>query len=835
MRTDSPTELLSRPIPQSTDLRETGSLQRRWMSLPNSRIVVNPYDFYSPLSPAQYSGGPNFPLNFGYYSDGEASDLPERLMLYRKLPGIEGALDIEWQDEFDQAPLHWEVEQGLKAEIRQGRVDLTVTGKVKQWGSIDRWIEVDLDKHPYIQVKVSEARGHWALKINDGSEGSSDIVLQGDIHRTGEFTYPIPQATGWSGKKRILIKLFAVWQDSPISIDCVRILGLKEIHRPADRFETSWTPHELEFSCEYTPGVRVRGIDFFYDVDTVIRSLRFNGTEENQSVFTLAGRYRGTPSWDPDRSVLVIETPTYCYAIGFSGVGANDASYFSSDVEFLAGLYTDQEALSEGIWSIDFSPREGRNVVLSIGFATAKQGRSVAVRRALHPLQNDHWRQGRLARQAFWDDYLESVPHPGCFSLQQVPDHGVTPEAIRRNYYTAWIFLAANILPVMPETGFAYPQFPAGKPSLWGEGHPLARPSASWESFFAMQLYSYVDPELAAQAYRGIMSLVDEKGLLGGESLPSRKAQTGLMLYEMTGDLSILKDTYSALKRYLLWRRDNPRWIHKSHDFSDEKDADFVVSAIIDMEYARRIANRLGMPEEEHFWSREKEALFKNYLSWFWSSPSSEPVQIFFTGSGKTGWGNTLWVSTGLHLDLLEGEQLAGLVRRFHRDFDPAGTFCGFFVPKYPEIGFTVYGLLEHGLSTEAAIFANATVRDVVRANLFAEQYQVRDFPYPDGVRPSLFGVAALIDMLWMKNGYRMDQGSPWLVRLPGERGGLSNLRIRGKELEVLLKPDTGSTRLSGEYIKAFFDKGLVDLPLPEGSTLALPGLQNAKETREDE
>lgn len=48
---------LSKP-PRSADLRETGDLQRRWMSLPGSRLVVNPFDFNTSLKPAEYNNGP---------------------------------------------------------------------------------------------------------------------------------------------------------------------------------------------------------------------------------------------------------------------------------------------------------------------------------------------------------------------------------------------------------------------------------------------------------------------------------------------------------------------------------------------------------------------------------------------------------------------------------------------------------------------------------------------------------------------------------------------------------------------------------------------------------
>ena len=170
---------LQRTAPRSEDLRDSGPRQRRWMSLPGSRLVVNPYDFYSPMSPADYSGGPDLPLNAGYYAGGEAFDLPALLMLYRREPQAAGGLQVVWEDSFDGPQLDWQTEEGLVAVARQGRVVLQVTGEMKQYGAINRWVEVDLDRHPYVQVKVPEARGHWALKVSEGGDESQDIVPVG--------------------------------------------------------------------------------------------------------------------------------------------------------------------------------------------------------------------------------------------------------------------------------------------------------------------------------------------------------------------------------------------------------------------------------------------------------------------------------------------------------------------------------------------------------------------------------------------------------------------------------------------------------------------------------
>lgn len=146
---------------------------------------------------------------------------------------------------------------------------------------------------------------------------------------------------------------------------------------------------------------------------------------------------------------------------------------------------------------------------------------------------------------------MRKVPQLDSFSLQRIETKGVTSAMIERAYYAAWIFLASNILQKSPESGYEYTQFACGKPSLWGQGAPEAPYSASWESLIAMQLYASIYPEQAWDAFKGLMSLVDDTGMLAGESLPSRKAQTAFILYEATGNKQLLSDVYPALKKYM--------------------------------------------------------------------------------------------------------------------------------------------------------------------------------------------------------------------------------------------------------------------------------------------
>lgn len=89
---------------------------------------------------------------------------------------------------------------------------------------------------------------------------------------------------------------------------------------------------------------------------------------------------------------------------------------------------------------------------------------------------------------------------------------------------------------------------------MWDESDDRAPYSATWESFFGIQFYAFIDPETAWNAFEGLMSLTDKDGVIGGESLPSRKAQTAWILYQTTQDKERLEKIYAPLERYLNWR-----------------------------------------------------------------------------------------------------------------------------------------------------------------------------------------------------------------------------------------------------------------------------------------
>lgn len=803
--------------PRSADLGETGPQQRRWMSLPESRIAVNPFNGTTGLTELQYTTGPDLALNFGYYVENEAAYLPSAVGLYRRSAG-QGSIDIAWRDEFDSLDPAWTVGPYVDASVASGQLRLNLQqASPDWWGTLTRWVDMDLDTAPYVQISVTSLADAWGLRVvKEGT--TSEIVVQADSNDTGTFTYDIADATGWSGQVRVQLVLRVAAWEKPAQFDFIRILGVTAVLSGTTGFDSSWSPFALPFQAEYGDSA-VHGSDFFIDTDTVLRSCNLGGT----GLWSLTGAYVGSPQWDRAGRTLTVTGDAFSYAIAFSAAPAGDAGFFGTLLELISATGNASPAPDRGYWSVPLAASTSA-LTIAVGFATAGEGGGpVAAQRARAGLRVPSVGEARRRQELFWDKLLQDVPRPENFDVLGAPAHGVTADQVRATYYKAWVFLVAGVLPPMPENDFPYHQIAAGKPSLYKEGPPGAAASATWDSILAMQFYAYLDPDVAWSAYRGMLSLVDADGVLAGEALPSRKAQTGAVLYALTGDLGALREVYPALRRYLLWAESDPRWIFKNNTAPGLKDADFVVSVLIDMAYARDMAQTLGYAADVRMWDQHRAATFADYLHWFWTSPTATPVEYYQDGTGARSPGGTLWISGGMHLDLWPSgsPELAGLRQRFLRDYRADAAFAGFGQPRYSDMCYTIYGLLDQGLREQAVVLANAALRDIVRAGEFAETYTLTDPPKPTGVMPSFFGVGSVIDTLWMNNGYRMDGGRPQLVRYAGAGGGITGLRVRGRTLDVALSAGSTTVRLSGSYLRS--GQGCAQVTVPLGATVPIP------------
>ena len=815
----------------SDGLLQTGPKQQRWLSIPDSRLVINPYNFEGAggdVTELMYSSSPAMPLNIGYLdpyiNESRGRYVGSVVELYETAvtagAGPEEAFRPDYAFEEGWKYDRKELELALSAE--DGTAVMTLRPDAPyDWAWVTLTADVDFDKNPYFNINVPECRGRWAVKVA-GAGISGDIAIKPDNNETGMFSIDMAAAINadpglkepLTGVKKIEIRIFVVIKDSPLTFSGVSVMymGGRFITEAAE-YNTEWLPYALNFTASYPNGLKLSGQDFFADEKTVVRRVEVLAPGR----FCAAAGYKGSAAADgPD--TLVFNSEGYKCALTFNNskpgavFGDNILSFYENHVYMAAGAGKKDRPVTNGAYMLDFGEVEAGDVFVfafALDTAASETAAVTADSRAAADIGNAG--AAISARRLYWDEYLKKVPIPRNFALSNIDTRGVTPDEVERLYYISWIFMAQAVLPSNPELGYPYRQVSCGKPSMWGYGHALSSYSATFESFFGMWALAYTMPDEAWDSFLGIMSLVDEQGVIGGESICSEKAHTALLLYNATGDAEKLGSVFGALERYLTWRMDNPRWIFSIYTPNvNQKDSDFVVSLLRDIDFMQEICAILEKPDRLVHWKAARDKMSENYEKWFFDGHDT-PMQYYDAATGQAAAGWTLWVSKGMVLDNLSDKCRDMLMGRFSEEYDPAKSFSGMNMVKYQCHANLTYGLIQYGYADTAREMIQAAVRDVVISGIFAEVYHPGIPITVEGVRPSANGAAIMIDYVMAMNGFLFQWGGPAALNLFGD-AAVDNIRMKGKVLNLSVAD--GKAKLSGSFI----GKGAAVFDVPEDS-----------------
>lgn len=520
---------------------------------------------------------------------------------------------------------------------------------------------------------------------------------------------------------------------------------------------STWYPYKIDYYATYTglSDQYLTGSDFFVDDNgTFVRYIQDNAGVPNDVLVSGAITGSGGAYWDNTNRVIVVSDTNYYYAIHFVGL--------TGDTTAVSLIETPVITSSE--WSFRKHFTAGGRMAVSVGVASSTEGIAAAISRATNVFAQKVTDRIAAAK-AYMDTQLRKVPKPSVWGFSTINDYGVSALQHRNSYYKAWVSHLQNLMKALPENGayFPYPQVMTGKSSLWSFGEPHNPGSAQWESLFGYQLLSYIMPVEAWDAYLGMMSLVDVDGMLAGESLPTRKAQTAWVLYKNTNDLAKLSTVYPSIKRHLDWAEDHPYWYMEGvHTPTTSRDLDFVASWLFDIEYAILIANELAITADIAMWESKKATMLIHMEDWFFSEPN-QIYQYYDTVTGPVSIGADYIKISTLAVDDLSSAQLSALRDIFMSVHDTSKQMSRFGAMKYPNTSLAIYGLLDHGGHKQAKEYIEANVRDIIRAGEFAEMLLPSSATKPStgGVRPSLFMASALIEFTWLLNGVRIDSGSP--------------------------------------------------------------------------
>lgn len=761
---------------QAPDCTQLGQRMRspHWLSVPNSRLVVNPT--------FQAQGGSDDVTNG--FSAGISLDVaayfgetPIQLPNFCSWESLNQKV-VEGQN-LDLAPSAWNVDN-LKTNLTGEDAQLSSTAN---FGDMNQQVTVNLDLTPRLLIQVPECKGGWALKVNDGTQ-PVDAYLIGDNSLTGEFTADIRKATGWKGVKTFTVKVFAIGDPTQtVTISRIQFFGSRESAQIKPESST-WFPSSIVTEAGAIDGsISFEEKTLFLDKNTIGEQLKIK--QDSLGALLLTGQFHaGAVHWDEAHQTLDMTGDGFHGTVVFN----HPARWMGTRTSILSrwrhSSVQDSQSGDWGLELLDVNP--GDRILLAARFEAGSSisSSSLTALRNLITAQNFAAALSRSERS--WNALLASVPRPQGFALHGIAPLGVSSSQIRRMYYRAWVFLFSDILPPMPENNYPYPQLATGKPALWDGGSPHARPSAQWDSMVAIQMMAWVKPQTAWKAFEGMMSLVSPDGSMLGEGLPAVHAQTAWILYSLTHNAAQLRLLYPAIKRLLLWKAANPHWIFHSPVESPSKDSEFVVSALLDMGFARKIAQALNLPEEAAFWDLRAAELDKQYLTWFWKRPDGHPYWLYNTADGSYSGREGTWSLTGLALSprLLPAPQRDSLLRFYEEVKRPDLPFLVPVLSRYTDARLVIRGLWRYGHKTGAVDMAETALRDIARAGEFSEVYTQDANPLPSGVQPSVFGACHFIDATLWLNGLDICNGSPASVKAP-YAAGVENLHILNRTINL--------------------------------------------------
>ncbi len=786
--------------------------QPRWMSLPESRLVVNPFRAadYAP-APTTPSGDGALLMDLAYYVGPGAVRLPG-LWSWRAAGDTARAQGIVEGPRLALSPASagdWQA-QDVVPEFGAGTVTLAATSH--DYSSIVRTVTVNLDRTPDLLILVPGGGTNWTAKVNDGSQAVDTALATSG--RFGAQVADVASATGWHGTKTFQVRLFVLGQRQSVTFSRVQFFHLPR-QVPFSGANT-WMPHEIVSVARIGGGGDIQGAVTMPDADAIAQRVHIGSG--GPSALTLTGEFPGAVHWDAARSALVLQGARFCAALTVSRktrwLGTRP-----TELDWVLGGPASAPTAS-GVWRLALDGlKPGDDVVISARFSPTTSPPPSLVREAQVFANPTAFAAALKRGETAWDRRLASVPRPQDFSPRAVPALGTSAADVRRSYYRAWVYFWQDTLPPMPENGFAYPQVCCGKPSLWTDGAPHSEETAVWDGVVAMQAQALVDPQLVWAAADGIMSQVDAEGYIGGEMLPPIFAQTFWLLYQQTSDRDKLRSVYPALKRFLAWRIAHPFWTYPNKVRADvgpttQKDNEFVVHALVETGYAMRIARALGLPEEVAFWQQQRQNTGADYLHWFWAAPGDTVYRIYYSDDNRITPDNA-WNLKGLFLDpdLLPTAKQERMVALFHERFRLDRPF-GITQNRFSDLKFISLGLYRAGRTEGARRMTDLALRDVTRAGEFSEAYTSTEPPAPSGVRPSSFGARLMTDSVLWHNGVVLDEGMLTLLGMPGAVG-VDNIPVQGDPISVCFNAAAHTVTLRGA--------GLRHLRLPAGFHISAP------------
>lgn len=779
------------------EMMEGGERQNRWLTYPLSRLVINPFykvpttqnadnEFKFINTPnsinqqVTLSNNTNIPLNIGVCTPlatfKMGAILNDCITMYCSNENFNIVQKVDltnWiQNEFYGNSGNYNPGEAIQSE---NGIKL-VNDKDKNHKSVSIYkefvntVSIDLYKSPILRIKIADNTNRVSIKLRQSGEGFVDgvsVTLAENILGDGIFNFNIidevNEIAGWDKPNRAFIIEVTLSGYGEVNIDDMCFIDKKPELKDADQFETSWYPHKLPFSADYGD-VMIKGKDYIYDEYCIIRSFLASFIKSNSKI-VLCSAYQGEVEFC--NNTLLFSRGKLKYGISLNKKIVS-LSFYKNQNDMLSDSNKLSHPYEDGFLRFEVEDINSE-VSIIIGFSKPEEGNNELQTRIIE-VASTAKNSERIEQIAeMYNEYLETVPHPISFKIDKVPNtigknNLIADEiAVKESYYKAWLFLYQDILPPSPEIGFNYSQMACGKPSLWGYGDRQCPYTAAWESLIGLQFYSYIDSKLAMDCFKGFMSVVNpETGLIEGESLPAIRGRTAWVIYSNSKDKDFLMECYASIKKSLMWSFENPQWLFGGVP-STVKECDFMWSAMVDLDFTRKIAREIGFADEILYWDKVEKEQLQNCKDWFYETPNSMPFGYYHSDIKRRDRYHDFIEAAGLSVQCLDGDYSISMINGLKVGFNPEKFYCGLTGLKYPNNMLTWNGLILHGEKGMALKFIQASLRDVVLSGSFGEAIKQDSDGrvYCVGVLPSLFNAGLVIDAVLMMNGIRLVNGEP--------------------------------------------------------------------------
>jgi hypothetical protein len=256
-------------------------------------------------------------------------------------------------------------------------------------------LEMDFDQDVFLNVNVTECVGMISLK--------GSLEPQGDIRMTGLLSHNLTEFSGYTGKKKLSLGVYAIEPGNPVTIDLYEIRQIPKGFRYGKEIITSWAPYSLSSNISYENGTSMAIKDMFVTENTIVRQV----TGVEKGLVALAGKYNGVLEFDNKNGCINITGEGYKYTIATKRK-TNFRCFATED-----DMKNDKNAITEnlpenGYWLITFgsiSPEDSAYLAITVDkdntltFEEMKDAAKAC-------LTDKNFEDAYNSRVAAWDEYM---------------------------------------------------------------------------------------------------------------------------------------------------------------------------------------------------------------------------------------------------------------------------------------------------------------------------------------------------------------------------------------------------------------------------------------------